>query len=319
MNVNNMENIKCIFCDTWNDQIVIEENGYKGRKCLQCGLIYISPRPKLEQILNLYSEDKANIYAESIIPDEFAKRLQSKLTLGIIKKYIKSGSMLEIGAGAGFFLDEARKIGFKVYGLEINKIQSDFINKTLRIPCETSLLEESAFKGEFFNIIYHCNVLSHFYDPILEFIKISERLIKKGIVVFETGNLAEVEEKYYQFYTTFEYPDHLFFYSEKSLKQLMEITGFEILQIYKYSLLPNFYKKRMIDAIKQVIINKGERGKVENSNAFDNPSRDTNDLSFKKIIKKANIYFSYFLIYCIGYLLRKRGRPQTVIIVAQKK
>ncbi len=40
-----MEYIQSIFCHRSSDQIVIEENGYKGRKCSQCGLIFISPRP----------------------------------------------------------------------------------------------------------------------------------------------------------------------------------------------------------------------------------------------------------------------------------
>ncbi|GAI49710.1 unnamed protein product [marine sediment metagenome] len=40
-----MEEIMCIFCEKESDQVVIKENGFKGKKCPTCGLIYISPRP----------------------------------------------------------------------------------------------------------------------------------------------------------------------------------------------------------------------------------------------------------------------------------
>lgn len=223
-----MENIRCIFCRLGSDQIVIEENGYKGRKCPQCGLISVSPRPSLSQIVNLYTDDKASTYAESIIPNDYAKRLNAKYTLKI--------------TGAGYFLDEARRKGFEVYGNELNGIQADFINSILRIPCEDGVLDASSFQGKKFNLIYHCNVLSHFHDPIAEFKKIHDRLSENGILVFETGNLGDVKKKYYKVLTKFGCQDHLFFFSEKSLKQLPELTGFGLMKIYKYSLLPYFLK-----------------------------------------------------------------------------
>ncbi len=50
-----MEDISCIFCKTsQKDRIVIEENGFMGKKCSRCGLIYISPRPTLLEIDRLY-------------------------------------------------------------------------------------------------------------------------------------------------------------------------------------------------------------------------------------------------------------------------
>lgn len=177
-----MEDIQCIFCNRSSNQIVIEENGYKGRKCPKCGLIFISPRPTFTEILNLYCHDKSHVSAESHISCAFSKRLYAKHNLQIIKKFIKNGSILEIGPGAGYFLDEARKEGFEVYGIEFNNIQADFIRSRLGIHCEESPLDVSLFDGKKFDIIYHCNVISHFYDPISEFQKINNKLKKKELL-----------------------------------------------------------------------------------------------------------------------------------------
>ena len=141
--------------------------------------------------------------------------------------------MLEIGAGAGYFLDEARNEGFKVYGIEFNDIQAEFMRSKFGIYCEESPLDVSLFDGMKFDIIYHCDVLSHFYDPVSEFRKINDKLKKNGIVVFETGNFGDVKKEYYRFVIKFQYPDHLFFFSEKNFKELLGRTGFEFIKIYR--------------------------------------------------------------------------------------
>jgi len=69
--------------------------------------------------------------------------------------------MLEIAEGGGYFLDEAREEGFEVYGIELNSIQADFIKTKLGIPCEKPLLDIPFFDGKRFDIIYHCDVISH--------------------------------------------------------------------------------------------------------------------------------------------------------------
>ena len=115
-----METIACIFCAHEESAALIEENGFTGRKCSQCGLIYISPRPSAEDIANLYGHDEANISADQHVAAEPYKRLHARNVLHILKRYIPAGKLLEIGPGAGFFMDEARIAGFSPYGIELN-------------------------------------------------------------------------------------------------------------------------------------------------------------------------------------------------------
>ena len=50
-------NNSCIFCNLASCKTVIQENGYYGKKCSKCNLIFISPLPTDESIKNLYAED----------------------------------------------------------------------------------------------------------------------------------------------------------------------------------------------------------------------------------------------------------------------
>ncbi len=311
-----MEEIKCIFCGKENDRIAFEENGYKARRCTECGLIYVSPRLSFDEIQNLYSHDSKS--AKGHIQASFEKRLLAKHNIGIIKKFVKNGSILEIGAGAGYFLDEARRAGFEVFGTEFNSIKASFIRNKLNIPCVESPLNDSIFNGRKFDIIYHCNVISHFYDPINEFKKINNRLKDGGILVFETGNVPEMEERYYKCYKKFSLPQHLFFFGGKNLKELLKRTGFKFVKMYRYSTLPQFMFFKMLNKVLNFIKQKKKKIKVVKHDKNEVSSSNIGKSRFKQLMINAYSYSFYFFRYKIGHLAPKKGRPQTIIIIAKK-
>ena len=327
-----MNEIRCIFCKIESNHAVIEENGYKGKKCPQCGLIYISPRPSLDETVDLYGHDNAHISAEKHISGSFAKRLYARHNLRVIRSVVKSGALLEIGAGAGYFLDEARKIGFDPHGFELNPIQANHIRSKLNIPCEESPLNTSVFKEKQFDVIYHCDVISHFADPISDFRKINEIMKDDSFLIFETGNLGEVDQIYFKYFRLFQYPDHLFFFSTDNLIDLLEKTGFEFIKIYRYSILPQLVVRKALSkawsGVKKSInrhvpkSGKKEEHLSEGSSVAIQSSTDSQSFNAKSFIKKIvrNVYQypNYVLRYKVGRIAPKAHRPQTVIIVAKK-
>lgn len=314
-----MEDIQCIFCNKKSEQIVIKENGYQGKKCSNCNLIFISPRPALNEIIDRYAQRNDNNLAQSDTSFEFRKRLYAKHHLSIICRYIKKGYLLEIGAGAGFFLDEARKKGFDSSGIEINRIKANFIRSKFGIPCEDNPFQNSSYEGKTFDVIYHCDVISHFYHPISEFQKINNKLNKNGLVVFETGNIGDVKEKYYKVYDKFQYPDHLFFFSEKSLKKLLQLTGFELIKIHRYSILLEYLLFKIIKNVSAFIKVENSYNGKEITNQVVSSGVLTTPSVFIEKIKRIFFCVIYLNRYGIGYILPKRGRPQTTIVIARKK
>ncbi|MGV8073611.1 MAG: class I SAM-dependent methyltransferase [Syntrophobacteraceae bacterium] len=323
-----MNENECIFCGIESSHIVIEENGYKGKKCPQCGLIYISPRPSFDEIIHLYRHDDAHISAESHISASISSRLYARHNLKIIRSFIQTGALLEIGAGAGYFLDEARKAGFKPHGLEFNPIQADYIRNKLGIPCEESSLNTSIFGGKQFDVIYHCDVISHFFDPIADFKKINDIMKDDSFLIFETGNLGEVDQVYFKYFPLFQYPDHLFFFTADNLVDLLGKTGFDFVKIYRYSVLPQIKVMKSLSGIKNSI-----KKHISKSNENEKLSSDDGGIGIKSVagsqtpnagsllkksLKYAYEYFNYALRYKVGRIVLKANRPQTVIVVAKK-
>ena len=308
-----MEVIPCIFCEVSSNTIIINENKYQGRRCPHCALIYISPRPSADEIENVYGHNNAQVPADVHIAGEFLNRLYARHTIKIIKKHLKHkkinerSTLLEIGAGAGYFLNEAHKAGFDPYALELNPVQADYIERTFNIACERSLLSATSFGSKKFDLIYHCDVLSHFYDPIKSFEVMHKKLTNNGLLVFQTGNIADIDTRYLPAFESFQYPDHLFFFNERTIKQLLAKTGFTLIALHRYNILPQLWLLKWL-----------HRGKAQ-TKATRGKEQSANDSIFKLLAKKIYYRGLYLLRYKIGALLPKTGKPQTIIVVAQKR
>jgi SAM-dependent methyltransferase len=295
-----MEIIHCIFCGANHspDPVVIRENGFEGHQCQACRLVYISPRPSADDIANLYAHDEAKTGAAALKKDEFSRRLAAQHALRMLRAKKPNGSILEIGAGMGFFCDEAKSAGYRPHAIELNRIQADHC-ESLGIPTERRPLAD-AFPGMKFDIVYHCDVLSHFPDPIAEFKRMVDRLNPGGALMFETGNFGDVKPDYYQFVPSFQYPDHLFFFSRSSLQMLLERSGLKILTLRRYGRLAEMMIQRKLG-----------RGPASVGNNV--PAN--HGLSSKARLKQR---IRHFILYRIGALHPLPQAPQTLIVIASR-
>ena len=312
------EQIECILCGPTNPAVVFEENGYRGMKCSICHLISTLPRPAFSEMLQRYADDRATVHATSLVGDETSKRWQARHTLSIIKNHKRHGSILEIGAGAGYFLDEARRQGYEVYGIEVNRIEADFINRVLGIVCDTQPLDKSSFEGKTFDIVYHCNVLSHFYNPVAEFHRAREKMNDGGLIVFETGNLGDVAKRYYHLFSTFECPDHLYFFGEKSLIRLLQSTGFELVRMRRYPIWQPLLAGKLMKGIREAI-RSGESPPDRTGSSQEGLLAKRQKPGLKEFLKRSYRYLSYLSVYRMGRFLPKGNLPQTIIVVARKR
>jgi 2-polyprenyl-3-methyl-5-hydroxy-6-metoxy-1,4-benzoquinol methylase len=302
-----LQEVGCIFCNVKHNNVAIRENGYLGQRCESCGLIYISPRPQEKDIEKIYACGDARMAPEQHISRGHLKRRQARHVLKLAKRFVTSGSLLEIGAGAGFFLDEARRAGFQPFAIEPNPTQADFIEHNLGIPCERRALSLDTFQDKQFDVIYHADVISHFYDPVQAFQTMHAKLRHGGFVIFETGNVADLRAKYLDVIPTFQYPDHLFFFGEQALRKLLQMTGFQTLKMYSYSILTELHFAKLL------------AGQYEPANgARSNGLSRGLSHSVKESVRPAYYNLMHFMRYNVGAWMPKAGRPQTVIVVAQK-
>lgn len=317
-----MEEVKCYFCHTVTDKVFWEENGYKGRKCDQCGLIYISPRPTEAEMTILYEQGMAGgASAEEQIANRYIKDLNAGYTMGFILKYKQKGRILEIGPGGGQFLQAARKLNFEPYAVEINRKQADYLAQELHIPAENcSASSPDFFKIQMFDVIYHKDLLSHLHNPLEVLRNLNDKLADDGIMVFETGNVGDLSCRWINFLGRLSYPEHVYLFSRQNILDLLRFSGFVCVESHYHTTVLSavFWKlffnlKGFIHYAKQIKKGFGSKPVIPGQPAGKKFSKRRDYTLFQKL--------KDFIPHSLAYRLSRRfphSWPSTIIFIVRK-
>ncbi|HSA83254.1 MAG TPA: methyltransferase domain-containing protein, partial [Patescibacteria group bacterium] len=164
------ESINCLYCGGANSQPWATENGYTAVKCLDCGLIYVNPRPSLSLISEAV---KTGVHSDvehgrTAIGNRVAGKVDLyQKVLAEVFSDLWAGSRplswLDIGAGYGEVVEAVSLLapaGSKIIGLEPMKPKADHARKRgLMIKeCYLNEIEEK------FDVVSLINVYSHIPD-----------------------------------------------------------------------------------------------------------------------------------------------------------
>lgn len=191
-------------------------------QCKECNFVFSRQIPSDSEIHDYYSSTyDITRYFSPITEKRFNKLLD------VFESERKTNRILDVGAGHGFFLEIAKKRGWEVYGTELIKDCID-ICESKGINMFQGKLEDIDFNGLTFDIIVSIEVIEHLSNPIPFVTKVHELLEPEGLLYVTTPNFNSVlrytlKEKY----DVIEYPNHLCYFTPKSLKSLMTNQGFE--------------------------------------------------------------------------------------------
>jgi cyclopropane fatty-acyl-phospholipid synthase-like methyltransferase len=125
-------------------------------------------------------------------------RKEAAEVLDILPK--RHGRLLEIGCAGGFFLDEARKRGFEVAGIELNATMATHARTALGLSVIQGRIEdiESRSVRQSFDVVVLMDVLEHIPDPCALFQKVSDWLAPDAHILvrgpLRNNAIAEAKE-----------------------------------------------------------------------------------------------------------------------------
>ncbi len=225
---------RCPACDSASEpQFVYRKWGYPVRRCPECGLG--STGIDGLDVSRIYTQD----YFQGARKDGYADYLGSEAILrkefqsavGSLRRSGRtSGRLLEIGCAYGFFLAEASKT-FEVLGIEPCVEAANFCrSKGLEVTAGFVDAETVSSKDRF-DVVVMLDVIEHLSDPLNTLRLMNHRLNPGGCVLVTTGDwdsiLSRVMRSYWRLMTP---PQHLFFFSKRTLAAVLERAGFRIVQ-----------------------------------------------------------------------------------------
>jgi SAM-dependent methyltransferase len=217
---------ECFLCKKVSPQVVWREMGYEGRLC-SCGLVYTHPKPSPGVIDYTIDHHPAAFYA---YPAAFKARW--------VADHCPKGRLLEVGCGEGFFLAAAQSFGYEVFGLEPHSSRARRVRERLQIEVVESFLESHALPAKSFDVVYHCDLLAHFPEPLGALRTMSTLLRPGGVLCFEVGILGGISPRWYQLIGRVGLGYHLWLYSEQAVTSLLKQAGLRIEHLQHFGLAP---------------------------------------------------------------------------------
>jgi SAM-dependent methyltransferase len=131
-------------------------------RCRDCGTVHQPSLPSGAELEDLYREMSDDRYLE----EEAGRRRTARRLLDLLAGHMPAGRLLEIGCGHGLLLDEARRRGYDVSGLELSGEAARYAREALGLPVQETALEDLASNGERYDVLVLIDVLEHVSDPI---------------------------------------------------------------------------------------------------------------------------------------------------------
>ena len=146
---------RCFLCNRVSDRVVWRENSIDGRLC-ECGLVYSDTGGNPPNRIDLASE---------LHPTDFYA-MPARLKAKWMATHCPKGRLIEVGCGESSFLKAARELGYDISGMDPHPGRAESVSKQLGITVEQAFVEDDAIPPGGFDVVYHCDLLSHFPDPL---------------------------------------------------------------------------------------------------------------------------------------------------------
>lgn len=231
--LDSVESVACSLCGSRDDKIIFSSldktfsqnrQCYPVVRCNRCGLVYLNPRPAPAAKAEFYSLG----YAFTADRPENSQPLHHYQPVIDRLKKMKPGRLLDVGTGNSPFLPEMRRLGWDVYGTEVDGGLVDYFRENHQIELFHGELAGAGYAEASFDAVTILGVLEHVPDP-LQIIQEAARILKDdGILAlwcFNRGLEARILGRYW---LGFDSPRHLYSFSFPTLTKLTRRAGLEV-------------------------------------------------------------------------------------------
>jgi 2-polyprenyl-3-methyl-5-hydroxy-6-metoxy-1,4-benzoquinol methylase len=248
----------CPVCDQRKTKTLFHPKASPGpiSECLDCGMVYVADiaddralifdgpvthgktDPRLLTSSNL--DDVKGSWEFKCLPDVesewLAMRQKAMDAIKRVERHTSQHStefrVLDVGSGWGIFLAFAKEHGWIPFGLEPLPACAIYARDKFNLDVITDTLRENTFSPEFFDVITSFQVFEHLPN-IQNDIRILYKMLRQnGIIMIEVPNYATWTMRILRSRHRHFVPDHINFFSAKTLSRLLEGNGFQVLEHY---------------------------------------------------------------------------------------
>lgn len=210
----------CLICSSPNLKVLPNFQKANLCKCGSCGFVFAQCIPTEQELIEYYDGYGRNDYLSPVTIKRYHELLDK------MEPYRKTNKLLDVGCGIGYFLEVAKERGWEVYGTEYTDKAIEICTGK-GIEMHQGKLDPDNYAPESFDVITSFEVIEHINNPVEEIENFKTLLRKGGIVYLTTPNFNSLlRHRLGERYDVITYPEHLSYYTPKTLKKLFCSHGF---------------------------------------------------------------------------------------------
>jgi SAM-dependent methyltransferase len=189
--------LSCPVCYHPDPALWLEVGAHRYLECQGCSLVSL-PTVEIKEPRGIYTRDYFESGAHSgytnYLADEALHRLNGRRHL---RRLARAGAhppgvLLDLGCAAGFFMSEAARMGWQVYGVDISPWARHQVRKRFGFTAFESVDEASEHLRGKCDVATALQVLEHMPEPASTLRSLSAVLRPTGHLLIETWNRASL-------------------------------------------------------------------------------------------------------------------------------
>jgi SAM-dependent methyltransferase len=245
------EEVPCPLCGSGRSRLY-ERFGWRLRftyqSCLDCGLVYQSPRPRYDDDFIRDAYGDYFTFSEDFRPGDPVNHATQanweQLVAEMLTFDSRRTAVLDVGSGMGSFLLAARPHWKRAEGVEISGNMRAFVEREIGVRVHGERFETLRPEGRY-SCIHMSHVIEHVPDPSAWMARARDLLEEGGLLVVAAPNMLSLDRRWQLAlkraglrrgeWDPSKTPDHLFEPTIPSMLRFLDRHGFEVVSHYTYS------------------------------------------------------------------------------------
>jgi len=220
--------LSCDLCGSEQQQLLFVKEGFRHFRCLNCGMVFVNPR--LAEHLTIQTRSGTGTMGDDYISRSQRRRFQKELAT--MRSFRRLNRIMEVGAGRGWFLLEAARLGWETWAVEIN---TQAVNYLKRIGIQRIIVqpaEDFDSPEDCMDVVRMWDVIEHLGSPRKALTNIFRVLRPGGMLKLATTNFDSLSRRINgPEWVYLNGADHIFLFEPPTINRLLEDLGFRQIQI----------------------------------------------------------------------------------------
>jgi SAM-dependent methyltransferase len=199
---------------------------YDLYRCVECGTVQQPSLPRGHRLHALYRAGSDERY----MLEERGRRRSARRLLDRLGAHVPRGRLLQVGCSYGLLLDEARRRGYAVEGVELSSEAARYSRERLGLPVREMAIEDLELEGERYDAILLVDVLEHLEDPLATLERLRAALSPGGVLLVVTPDPSSLVARGAGAHWWCYVPAHYCLIPRKTLRELLGSCGLTVVE-----------------------------------------------------------------------------------------